>query len=813
MEGVGWRRRLLAALAVGLWVLLSITALPTATHGFASPAALDGLWTEDFSDCSLDRVYSAYDDHDSGSPVNYGDIVEAATSPTPLGTECAAHVKAVSDNGFNQVPITPRAFVSSPYIHDWDTSRDYNVSFRARVQGPVTSQRLVIMGTMDFRILFTQGTRPLINSSQGEFELPPIPVPGVVLPPPLTSIAVTKPSPPTPPVCAIWYGNMSLGEYPCGGTSLEPRTVFFGDLGDEPGFVNNKGEGYWDDLSLEYTKDSGGGLSVDAGSDVAVSEGDPVHLRAVASGGGAARYWDSHTFGFDIVVSSAPAESWVTQYDLAGTPRPGIVAVTYGSGRAVFGPDDGLTGGGWIGGINHQIYVNSVLWSSQRDRPVDARALVVWGHKDILFYHSGSRNLIGALRVQGFTVDVRQSVPSDLSSYDVVVLAAVGWDWAGFSQQGVNLGYCSIASAGCAAGPGLSTAEVDAILAFVQAGGGLVASAERDSGDDYLNPVSVPMGVTFADLTSGSHTAEEVADHPVLRQWGAAGGPPYTFAWDLNDLVDTDGNGNPRDDADAIGESVDTAYGDDGLYRATVVVTDSTGATATDTVTVRVGNVPPRVQVLVSATATVNVTLRVAGEKWHDVNLTLSRGGAVVATASVVRVPGSPDDQAATVHGVSIDPVGEAVSAVVVYTPMDDLVNGQVNGADPAWLILTTEDGTQVRAHHTFNVCHPDTWTWAVPDLRAFLVGFPIRFEASATDPGSDDLTFAWDWGDGTPATTSVYYNNGVSPDAPSSPDVRPMAATDVQVHAFGTSTHIVVTLTVTDDDGGLTGFIIDLTP
>ncbi len=813
MEGIGERRRVLAVLAIASWMLPSIAMLLGVGHESIGPTAFDGFWSEDFADCSLDRMYAAYDDHDSGSLTNYGDTVEAIASPAPLGTECAAHVKAVSDNGFNSVPITPRAFVSSPYIDDWDTSRDYNVSFRARVWGTVRPQRLVVTGTIDFRILVTEGERTVINSSRGEFELPPVPVPGVMLPPPLTSIAVTKPPPPTPPVCAIWYGDESLGEYPCGGTSLEPRTLVFGDLGDEPGFVNNRGEGYWDDLSLKYTKDSGGGLSVDAGPDVSVAEAEPVHLRATAAGGGVVRYWDRHTFGFDIVVGSAPAGSWITQYDLGGTPRPGIVAVTYGDGRAVFGPDDGLTGGGIPGSRNYQIFANGVLWASGRDRMEDARVLVVWGHKDILFYHSGSRNLVDALRAEGFQVNVTQYVPPDPSAFDVVVLAAVGWDWAGFSQQGVNLGYCSIASAGCPAGPELSATEVDAVLTFVRLGGGLVASAERDSGDDYLNPISKPMGVAFADLTPGSHTAVKVVDHPILRQWGSAGGASsYTFSWDLNDLVDTDGDGDPRNDADAVGESVDAVYGDDGVYRTTVVVTDSTGATATDTALVRVGNVPPSVHVRVSATATANVTFRVAGEKWHDVDLTLFRGGAVVATASVVRVPGSPDDQAVTVHGVSIDFLGEAVSAVVVYTPIDDPVNGQVNGANPAWLILTMVDGTQVRAHHTFNVLHPDTWTWTVPDLRAFLVGFPIRFEASATDPGSDDLTFAWDWGDGT-STTSVYYNDGVSPDAPSSPDVRPMDATDVQAHAFAPGTPFVVRLTVTDDDGGSVEILIDLTP
>ena len=36
-------------------------------------------------------------------------------------------------------------------------------------------------------------------------------------------------------------------------------------------------------------------------------------------------------------------------------------------------------------------------------------------------------------------------------------------------------------------------------------------------------------------------------------------------------------------------------------------------------------------------------------------------------------------------------------------------------------------------------------------DLRALLIGIPIEFTATASDPGSDDITFGWTGGTGLP--------------------------------------------------------------
>lgn len=81
-----------------------------------------------------------------------------------------------------------------------------------------------------------------------------------------------------------------------------------------------------------------------------------------------------------------------------------------------------------------------------------------------------------------------------------------------------------------------------------------------------------------------------------------------------------------------------------------------------------------------------------------------------------------------------------------------------------------------------------------------------LDFEATATDPGSDDLTFVWDWGD-TTSDTTIYYNDGVGPDPYPSPEVNPMNVTDAVSHVYVASGDYTMTLTVTDDDGGVDTF------
>jgi len=257
-----------------------------------------------------------------------------------------------------------------------------------------------------------------------------------------------------------------------------------------------------------------------------------------------------------------------------------------------------------------------------------------------------------------------------------------------------------------------------------------------------------------------------------------------------------------------VNDTVSQTYGDNGVFKVMLSVTDDDGGVAAYETIITVLNIPPTI-VDAEAFMLADITLRIAGEKWHDVILKLYEDGQEVGWAQVIRYPGSPDEQTATLHDVEIS-LSRQFSVIAYYTPDDDPINGQPNGANPVWLIINWESGTETRLHHTFNAQHPDTWVWAVDNLYIHAVNQRIHFRATATDPGSDDLTFTWDSGDGR-TLTSIYYNNGVGPDPYPSPDVNPMSVTDEQVLIYSNAGTYTVGLSVMDDDGGSTALTLTI--
>ncbi len=242
--------------------------------------------------------------------------------------------------------------------------------------------------------------------------------------------------------------------------------------------------------------------------------------------------------------------------------------------------------------------------------------------------------------------------------------------------------------------------------------------------------------------------------------------------------------------------------GDDGSYVVTITATDDDGGSARLDATLDVTNANPIVS-LEPALEPVALAFRIAGEKWHDVSVSLfDRSGVHIGGGSVTRMPGSPDDQLLDLGTVDVSPAS-GLRALVVYTPEDDPVDGQPDGANPGWVILTFPDGSEVRIQHMFNVRHTDTYVWDV-DLLPAIASHGFSFNARASDPGSDDLTFRWTFGDGT-SFSETAYNDGASPDPPKSPGgTFPFGAASTVRHGFASPGTYVVTVVVTDDDGGL---------
>jgi hypothetical protein len=81
----------------------------------------------------------------------------------------------------------------------------------------------------------------------------------------------------------------------------------------------------------------------------------------------------------------------------------------------------------------------------------------------------------------------------------------------------------------------------------------------------------------------------------------------------------------------------------------------------------------------------------------------------------------------------------------------------------------------------------------------------PTSISAQASDNGSDDLMFTWEFGDGSLPEQLTFFNNLMTPDPyPSPGPVFPFSRSDTRIHAFADLGTYLVNLTVSDDDGGI---------
>jgi hypothetical protein len=120
---------------------------------------------------------------------------------------------------------------------------------------------------------------------------------------------------------------------------------------------------------------------------------------------------------------------------------------------------------------------------------------------------------------------------------------------------------------------------------------------------------------------------------------------------------------------------------------------------------------------------------------------------------------------------------------------------------------------------------------WIVPLHVGAVVGAPIKFVAEATDPGSDDLNFTWDWGDNSSDLKTYLYDSmrgfdpAFPPGSPYEPygapwdplyvnytgQMPPLTVLDETYHTYWAEGIFTVTLTVTDDDGGTDTYTVDI--
>jgi PKD repeat protein len=156
----------------------------------------------------------------------------------------------------------------------------------------------------------------------------------------------------------------------------------------------------------------------------------------------------------------------------------------------------------------------------------------------------------------------------------------------------------------------------------------------------------------------------------------------------------------------------------------------------------------------------------------------------VLASDKITRTPGSPNEQEVTISA-STD-LSKSYSGRLIFD-----TETAYSGGTPVWVII---DGVKTKIT-TFNTQKNDpssyhqTYDFALSELVS-VIGKEISFTGSATDPGADDMTFDWLFGDGGSASKLYPWDNGHS-------------VTETVKHTYSAAGSYTVTLDVTDDDGG----------
>lgn len=272
-------------------------------------------------------------------------------------------------------------------------------------------------------------------------------------------------------------------------------------------------------------------------------------------------------------------------------------------------------------------------------------------------------------------------------------------------------------------------------------------------------------------------------------------GDALTYEWDLDNDGDFDDSTSQTPTFSLVG--------DNAVRTVRVRVTDSFGSASTDSSTVTVNNVRPVV-----------ASLSNDGPKPEN---------TAVSISGVISDPGWLDTLTATVDwgdGGGAQPLAGALEnsrpdatltfSNVVHTYGDDGVfTVTVCGLDDDGASTLPCGVTEVTIQNVDPTAVIDlTGTVGVNGIDTFVAheGQVIPFTADSFDPGSDDRTTTWDWGDGAPSpdTTTVSLNDGLfNPDPDPSPSINPRTVTDPEPHAFGDACFYTVTFGAHDDDLG----------
>ena len=351
-----------------------------------------------------------------------------------------------------------------------------------------------------------------------------------------------------------------------------------------------------------------------------------------------------------------------------------------------------------------------------------------------------------------------------------------------------------------------STGDVSATCTFGHAGSYDVSlTVTDDVGDSDTETVTITVTNVAPTITA------------ISGDQGIDEGSPVNIAATFTDpswldthTVTVDCGGGDLDASSLIEERVrpdstgDVAavctFGHAGTYTVTVTVTDDVGDSDTETVDVVVVNVAPTLSAITASAVSITegqwiiLSATFTDPSWLDTH---------TATVDCGFLGLSPDSLSLTEENARPDSTGTINSQctygdngtfTITMTVTDDLGDSDTQTVDT----LVSNVDPMLTLDHAGSIVD-----FAGGEAFIGRVGVPQSHDASATDPGSDDLTFDWTFSP-DPTAVSTTYLNGTGPDAlPSPGGTYPTSASDTGTVNFIEPGIYTVAVTVTDDDGG----------
>ncbi|UCE39153.1 MAG: PKD domain-containing protein [Thermoplasmata archaeon] len=240
------------------------------------------------------------------------------------------------------------------------------------------------------------------------------------------------------------------------------------------------------------------------------------------------------------------------------------------------------------------------------------------------------------------------------------------------------------------------------------------------------------------------------------------------FSWDLDDTVDTNGDGNFTNDKEAFGNITIHAYHTIGVFTVTLNVTDPQGLSDFDNVTIWVTNHLPVVNITVS-----NV------QPYEEDVVYFNGSESFDPDGNIVSYTWDFNDSTPTATGPEVNHTyTEPGPYNVTLTVMDN-----TNAHNTTWIIIEVLDNAQPNAQ----IDDPDPFD-------TFNVYEKIFFNGSdSSDFNDNELEYFWEFGDG-----NTYLEN-----ASNYPDGEYDGKTTYNYSYIPPLNTFTVTLTVRDDDGG----------